>query len=164
VEYGVESQSSVKALDIVYTFTDLFGEALFARREVARRAAQICRAVKLSTTWAEFRKAMPAKELQEIEEGLDEVAPDDAAFSPDQIGWGDDGWYPGPWPPGDVFKWLDAELWQKYGCECRPNPDGEDLYIPPGSAKKIIRALRAQGHHVAKSTNDLPDWISLISS
>ena len=160
----MESQSSVKALDIVYTFTNLFGEALFARREVARRAAQICRAVKLSKIWAEFRKAMPAKELQEIEENRDDVAPDDAPFSPDQIGWGDDGWYPGPWPPGDVFKWLDAELWQKYGCEFRPNPDGEDLYIPPGSAKKIIRALRAQGHHVAKSTNDLPDWISLISS
>ena len=87
----MESRSSVEGLDIVYTFTDLFGEALFARRDVARRAAQICRAVKLSKTWAEF-------------------------------------------------------------------------YIPPGSAKKIIRALRAQGHHVAKSTNDLPDWISLISS
>ena len=160
----MEPQSSVEALDIVYTFTDLFGEALFARREVAKRAAQICRAVKLSTTWGEFRKAMPTEELKEVEENRDDIAPDDAPFSTDQIEWGDDGWYPGPWPPEDVFNWLDEELWQKFGCEFRPNPDGEALYMPPGSAQKIIRALRAHGHHVAKSVDDLPDWIRLICS
>lgn len=160
----MEPLRSVEPLDIVYTYTNLFGEALFARREVASRAAQICRAVKLSSTWGEFRKAMPPEELKIIEENGDEIISDDAPFDPGQIGWGDDGWYTGPWPPGDVFKWLDDELWQKYHCELRPNPNGEDLYIPPGSAKKIIRALRAQGHHVAKSTHDLPDWIRLISS
>ncbi len=66
--------------------------------------------------------------------------------------------------PKMSFNWLDEELWQKFGCEFRPNPDGEALYMPPGSAQKIIRALRAHGHHVAKSVDDLPDWIRLICS
>ena len=156
----MERESSGERLDIVYVGADAPGGALFVRREMAKRAAQICRAVKTSTTWGQFRKAMPAEELKEIEDLRDDVAPDDAPFSPDDIWWGDDGWSPGPWPPEDVFDWLDCGTWEEFGCELEPNPNGESLFIPPESVEKIIRVLRAQGHHVEESVDDLPYWIN----
>jgi hypothetical protein len=47
----------------------------------------------------------------------------------------------------------------RYGCEAQPNPNGMNLYIPAESAEAIADELRARGHHVAESIDDLPDWI-----
>jgi pimeloyl-ACP methyl ester carboxylesterase len=52
-------------LDLVYTVSEIHG-ALFAEREVARRVAQIWRAVEGSTTWGEFRAAMSATDWSDL--------------------------------------------------------------------------------------------------
>jgi hypothetical protein len=55
----VAKSDEPSGLDLVYTPSVNFG-VLFAERDVARRVAQIWRAVDGSTTWGEFRAAMPA--------------------------------------------------------------------------------------------------------
>jgi hypothetical protein len=85
-------------LDLVYTPSEIFG-VLFAEREVARRTAQIWRAVEESTTWGEFRAAMPAADREQVvERREDDIPPDDTPFSADDVGWGIDAHMPPPSP------------------------------------------------------------------
>jgi hypothetical protein len=157
----VDSESSVD-LDIVYTDSAPFLGALFSERETAKRAAQIWRAVTQSTTWGEFRKTMPADIWKEVVDLLDEDAPsDDTPISPDDVpGWGGDGYYLGPWPPEAVIDWFPEDLIDKYGGSITPNPNGANLELPVESADQIAADLRARGHTVEKSIDDLPEWIS----
>jgi hypothetical protein len=68
-------------LDLVYTPSDYFG-VLFAERALARRVAQIWRAVQESTTWREFRTAMPAADWEEVVERCEgDIPSDDTPFT-----------------------------------------------------------------------------------
>jgi hypothetical protein len=158
-----ESESS-EPLDIVYTVNDHFGPALFAERQTANRAAQIWRAVMRSTTWGEFKKTMPVDLWKDVVDSLDEAVPsDDAPFSSDDVpGWGDDGYYPGPWPPEAVLDWFPEDLIDKYGGDVQANPNGANLYLPAENAEKVAAELRARGHRVEESIDDLPEWISYV--
>jgi hypothetical protein len=151
-------------LDIVYTLNDYFG-CLFAERETANMAAWIWCAVMESKTWGEARKAMPEDIWRDVIEPYGEDLPsDDTPFSPDDLpGWGNDGYYPGPWPPEDVLDWFPEDLIDKYGGEVEPNPNGVQLFLPGEAADQIAEELRARGHRVEKSIDgDLPDWISYV--
>ena len=39
-------------------------------------------------------------------------------------------------------------------------PNGLELYLPAEGAEKIALELRARGHLVEESIDDLPEWIS----
>src|SRR5208283_1509876 len=75
-----ESELS-SGLDLVYTPSEYFG-VVFAERALARRAAQVWRAVQESTTWGEFRTAMPAADWEEVVNRLDDDVPPDDTPSP----------------------------------------------------------------------------------
>ncbi len=158
------SSDSSGALDIVYTVDSPFG-ALFAERDIARRTADTWRAVEESTTWGEFRTTMPAGEWKEVVELLDNDVPDDdTPFSSGAVpGWGDDGWYIGPWPPQDVLDWFPDDLIDKYEGDFLPNPNGENLFLRAEAGDQIAEELRARGHRVEKTpTGDLADWVAFL--
>lgn len=147
-------------LDIVYTPHWNFG-VLFAERHLAHRVAQIARAVNESTTWGEFRKAMPKDDWQaEVERRGGVIPPDETPFSPYKFGWGDDGLYTGPWPPQETLKWFPPDLIEKYGgLADESGPCYDHLYLPGDAADAIAEDLRARGHRVEKTlTGDLADW------
>ena len=144
------------SLDIVYAVSQDFDGALFAERSTAGWAAETWRALTKSQTWGEFRAAIQDDSYSEDEE----YPPDDARFSPHQLRGFDDGYYPGPWPPDAAAEWFPEDLIEKYGGECQLTPEGFHLYLPADSAEKIARELRARGHTVEESTDDLPEWIS----
>jgi hypothetical protein len=151
-------------LDIVYTVSDQSNYALFAERDTAKRAAQIWRAVMRSTTWGEFKKTMPVDLWEDVVEPLGEDVPsDNAPFSSDDVpGWGNDGYYPGPWLPEAAVDWFPEDLIDKYGVAVLATPNGLELWVPTEAADQVAAELRARGHTVEKSIDDLPEWISYV--
>ena len=150
--------AATESLDIVYRPHWYFG-VLFAERTLAKRVAQTVRAVNESTTWGQFRKALPAEDWAELVEQGDDIPPDDTPFSAAAFGWSDDGLYTGPWPPGESLKWFPKELIEKYGGKVEGGPWYDNLFLPPEAADAIADELRARGHRVEKTlTGDLFDW------
>jgi hypothetical protein len=151
-------------LDLVYTPSDYFG-VVFAERDVARRTAQIWRAVQESTTWGEFRAAMPAAEWQQVVDQREgDIPPDGTSFTPNDVAWGVDGWYLGPWLPEEEVEWFPEDLIDKYGGEVDwGNPNFDNLFLPGEAADEIANELRTRGHHVEKTlTGDLSYWLSSL--
>jgi len=146
-------------LDIVYAPNSYFG-VIFAERALAKRVAQIARAMNESTTWGEFRKAMPVEDWEEVVRRRKIPADDDTPFSPEAFGWGNDGWIIGPWPPEETLKWFPEDLIERYDGEVDQSGDCYDhLFLPAEAADAIAEELRARGHRVEKTlTGDLPDW------
>ena len=134
-------------LDLVYTPSEYFG-VVFAKRDIAGRTAQVWRAVQGSATWGEFRAAMPAADREEVINQLGEDIPcDDSRFDPENVAWGDDGDFIGPWPPSDALDWFPEDLIDKYGGEIDwDNPNHNQLFLPREAADDIADELRARGH------------------
>ncbi|ORB12998.1 hypothetical protein [Mycobacterium noviomagense] len=141
---------------------------LFAERDVAQRVAQILRAVEGSTTWGEFHAAMPAEDWDHVVElwenwhGDDDMPPDDAPFSPDDVMWGNGGDYEiSPWLPLVERQWFPQDLIDEYGGEVEwANGNYDQLYLPGVFADDIAEELRARGHQVEKTINgDLNYWL-----
>jgi hypothetical protein len=105
---------------------------------------------------------MPAADWEEVVHRLDDVPPDDTPFTPDDVGWGADGWYLGPWLPEEEVEWFSDDLIDKYGGEVDwGNPNYDNLFLPGEAADEIANELRTRGHHVEKTlTDDLSYWLS----
>ena len=148
-------------VDIVYTVNSPWG-ALFATREVARLTARIWRAVYESTTWGEFRAALPDSAWDEVVERLEgDVPDDDTPFSSDDApGWEGDGYFLGPWPPEDVLEWFPDDLIEQFDGDLEVTPNGQNLVLPADAGDEIAEELRARGHTVEETpTGDLADWL-----
>ena len=130
--------------------------ALFVDSGTASRAAQAWRALTKSQTWGEFRAAIQDDSYSEEED----YPPDDAKFSPYQLRGFDNGYGPGPWPPDAAAELFPEELIEKYGGDLDATPNGLDLYFPAENVEKLAAELRARGHTVEESTDDLPEWFS----
>jgi hypothetical protein len=152
-----------ESLDIVYTPHSYCG-VVFAERALAKRVAQIARAVNESKNWGEFRKAMPAEDWEEVVVQRDVIPANDIPFSPEAFGWGEDGWFTGPWPPQEALDWFPKDLIEKYGGRAdTAGPNYDHLFLPGDAVDAIAEELRARGHRVEKTlTGDLPDWLSYI--
>jgi hypothetical protein len=153
--------SVFEPLDIVYTPQSYYG-VIFAERALAKRVARIARAVNESKTWGEFRTAMPADDWEEVVVQRDVIPADDIPFSPEAFGWGEDGWFTGPWPPQEALVWFPKDLIEKYGGRAdTAGPNYDHLFLPGDAADAIAAELRARGHRVEETlTGDLADWLS----
>lgn len=152
------------SLDLVYSPSEYFG-VVFAERDIARRAAQVWRAVQESTTWGEFRATMPAADWEEVLNQLGgDIPSDDGSFEPNDIDWGYDGNFVGPWPPSDALEWFPDDLIDKYGGEIDwGNPNHNQLFLPGEAANEIADELRSRGHQVEETNNgDLNYWLSSL--
>jgi hypothetical protein len=157
-------EQSPTALDIVYTPNPYFG-VLFAERATAAYYGQIARAVRDSTTWGQFRSALPPRALDDILNSYGEdVHADDETFPGDRFAYGDDGWYLGGWPAEDELAWFPEDLIDKYGGSAEySGPNYDHLFFPEGVDDQIAEELRARGHQVEKTlTGDLPDWLNVL--
>jgi hypothetical protein len=152
------------SLDIVCTPNSYFG-ALFAERDTAAYYGKIARAVRDSTTWGQFRDALPADVWDEILSSRGNKAPDDdEPFPGGQFSLcNGDGWYVGGWPAEDEVSWFPDDLIEKYGGSAEyTGPNYDHLFFPKGVADDIAEELRARGHTVEKTlTGDLADWIAM---
>ncbi|MCV7176140.1 hypothetical protein [Mycolicibacterium sphagni] len=149
-------------LDLVYTPSAHFG-VVFAERDVARRTAQVWHAVQDSTTWGAFRTAMPPADWEEaISRRGDDIPPDDNPFTPDDVKWGTDGCYLGPWLPDEEVDWFPEDLIDRYrGTVDGDNLSNYQLFLPGDAADEIAEELRARGHRVEKTAaGDLNYWLS----
>ena len=154
-------------LDIVYTPNSHFG-VLFAERHTAEYYGQIARAVSDSTTWGEFRNALPPDVWNDVlsERGDDELD-DDEPFPHQEFQWGyNDGRFIGGWPTEDELSWFPKDLIEKYGGSADyTGPNYDQLYFPQGVADDIAEELRARGHLVEKTLEgDLADWIDVVGA
>jgi hypothetical protein len=156
-----------EALDIVYTPNSHFG-VLFAERHTAEYYGKIARAVSDSTTWGEFRNALPPDVWDDVLSNRGDDEPDDdEPFPQEEFRYGyHDGWFIGGWPTEDELRWFPEDLIEKYGGSVDlTGPDYDQLYFPPGVADDIAEELRSRGHKVEKTeTGDLPDWIDVVGA
>lgn len=150
-----------RSLDLVYTPSEHYG-VVFAERDVARRTAQVWHAVQESTTWGEFRTAMPTADWEQLVDNREgDIPADDTPFTPDDVSWGHDGDYLGPWPPAEEWRWFPEDLIDKYGGAVDwANANYDELNIPGDAADEIAEELLARGHQVERTTNgDLNYWL-----
>jgi hypothetical protein len=155
-------------LDIVYAPSGTYG-ILFAERVTAQYYGQIARAVRDSTTWGEFRNALPENIWDEefLSNFGDEEPDDDEPFPADEYQYGyNDGQYIGGWPTEDELSWFPKDLIEKYQAqEDHTGPDYELLYFPHDTdADAIAEDLRARGHKVEKDVGHLTDWLDLVGA
>jgi hypothetical protein len=112
---------------------------------------------------------MPATDWEQLVELWDgwyesdvPIPPDDTPFTPDDVGWGDDGYYLiSPWLPEVEREWFPEDLIDKYGGEVEwANANYDQLFLPGEAADDIAEELRARGHQVEKTINgDLNYWL-----
>ena len=154
-------------LDIVYTPNSHF-RVLFAERHTAEYYGQIARALTDSTTWGEFRDALPPGVWDEaLSQRGDDDPDEDEPFPQDEFRFGyHDGWFIGGWPTEDELSWFPEDLIDKYGGSAeRSGPDYDQLFFPEGVADAITGELRSRGHTVEKTeTGDLADWIDFVGA
>lgn len=154
-------------MDLVYTPNSRYG-VLFAERDTAEYYGRVARAIRDSTTWADFREALPEELWDEvIDRRGDDVPDDEEPFPSAEFQYGyHDGWFLGGWPTEDELSWFPKDLIEKYGGSIDlTGPDYDQLYFPPGVAEDLAEELRARGHTVEKTEDgDLDDWISLVGA
>jgi hypothetical protein len=155
-------------LDIVYAPSGTYG-IFFAERETAEYYGRIARAVRDSTTWGEFRNALPENIWEEefLSNFEDDEPDDDEPFPADEYQYGyNDGQYIGGWPTEDELSWFPKDLIEKYKAdEDHTGPDYELLYFPDDAdADAIAEDLRARGHKVEKDVGHLTDWLDLVGA
>jgi hypothetical protein len=124
-----------EALDIVYTPNSHFG-ALFAERHTAEYYGKIARAISDSTTWGEFRNALPPDVWDDVlNDRGDDEPDDDEPFPQQEFQWGyNDGRFIGGWPTEDELSWFPEDLIEKYGGSVDlTGPNYDQLYFPPES-------------------------------
>jgi len=155
-------------LDIVYAPSGTYG-ILFATRETAEYFGQIARAVRDSSTWGEFRNALPEDVWDEefLADFGDEVPDDNEPFPADDYQYGyNDGRYIGGWPTEDELSWFPDDLIEKHEAEADyTGPDYDLLYFPDDAdADAIAEDLRARGHKVETDSGDLSDWLDVVGA
>jgi len=146
-------------MDIVYRVGgDGYEGALFAERDSAERVAQIRRALRESTTWGQFRAALPDDEWEDDLQyrfEFDEDPADDEPFHGDMVPGYADGDYP-EWLRQSQLDWMPRELIEKYAGEVSTTVlNGEVLDLPGYRAEEIAEDLRALGHRVQRTDLDI---------
>ena len=146
-------------MDIVYRVGgDGYEGALFAERDSAERVAQIRQALRESTTWGEFRSALPDDEWEDDLQyrfEFDEDPADDEPFHRDLVPGYADGDYP-EWLRQSQLDWMPRELIEKYAGEVSTTVlNGDVLDLPGHRAEEIAEDLRAMGHSVERTDLDI---------
>lgn len=150
-------------MNIVYWFgtgSNDKDSVVFAERERAERAVQIRAAIEESTTWGEFRRALPPGEwdsyfLEHFEDCEEEVPDDDQAFDSDDVPGYAEGDYP-EWLQQVQLDWFPPELIAKYGGDVGSTVlSGPVLDLPAERAGEIAAELRAMGHTVEETDLDI---------
>ena len=143
-------------MDIVYALSGTYG-ILFATREAAEYYGQIARAVRDSTTWGDFRNALPENIWEEefLSNFDDDVPDDNDPFPTDDYQYG-----------YNELSWFPDDLIEKYQANADyTGPDYDLLYFPEGAdAEAIAEDLRGRGHKVEKDTGNLSDWLDLVGA
>lgn len=144
------------SVDVVYRLgvgSNGCDSVVFAERTRAERVASIIDALQNSTTWGEFRSALPegewAAHFKEYFGDAEEDPPtnDDAFEADDVVGYAD-GDYP-EWLGQVQLEWFPKELIDKYGGEITQSVlNGSALDLPADKAEQIAEDLRALGHTV----------------
>ncbi len=58
---------------------------------------------------------MPADWEQVLDQREADIPSDNTALTSDDVAWGGDGWYLGPWLPEEEVEWFPEDLIDKYG-------------------------------------------------
>lgn len=141
-------------MDIVYRVGgEGYEGALFAERSTAERVAATYAAIDSSTSWTDFRTALPDGEWELILENT-ETEPADwtEPYTADDVPGYSDGDYP-EWIAHTTLDWFPRELIVKHGGEIEDSVhNGFFLTLPAESAPAVAADLRAMGHRVEETS------------
>lgn len=146
-------------MDIVYRpgiGSNGVDSVVFAERQRAERVAQISDALENSTTWGEFRRALPAGEWEQrfqayYDDAEEQPPADEDPFDAEEIPGYTEGDYP-EWLRQVQLEWFPRDLIVKYGGAVGVTVhNGPVLDLPGDKAEQIAADLRALGHTVERS-------------
>ena len=139
---------------LLYRIVGHNGGLVFATQKRAEYVARIHRALRMATTWAQFRSLVPRKEYSEIIASFDyngEPRPKGADdFSPDSVPGFNDGDYP-PWLQQQMCTLLPRTLLERFGTLVATHCNGPYWHIDPKVAPDMVKALVAIGFTVKES-------------
>ena len=141
---------------LAYTISPHNGSVVFATPERARLVDQINRAIGDSTTWGEFRKAMPSAEYSDIVRGFDdcgELRPKGSdPFDASQLPGFDEGGYP-PWLQAEMASILPVSFLHRFAVAESGFTSGSFWTIPQENLAPALVALKESGYVVDKGGN-----------
>jgi hypothetical protein len=124
------------------------GGVVFAPPDRAIYVARIHQALESSTTWGEFRKAMPRKAYSEIIQNVDDgdFHPKSSdPFTADWVPGYADGDYP-PWIQQEMGEYLPKEILERFGTLNDTILNGNFWMIPSSNLDAVCAALTALGY------------------
>lgn len=131
---------------------------VFAERNRAERVSQIKTALENSSTWGELRSALPEGEWEDHFQvdcgGDDEPLDQDAFCAYDDVPSYADGDYP-EWLRQVQLEWFPKDLIDKYGGQVTSTARGPVLDLPGDMAEQIADELRARGHTVCTTDQEI---------
>lgn len=150
------------APQIVYSVIDE-DNLLFVLRGSALYLAELCRALRTSRTWGEFRAAAPEGEVESIEWSFQEAEIDRPAdsdpFDPKVIGGYEDYDWP-PWPMSETLDWMPRDIISTFGSIERTAVSGPYVALPESRESEIVAALRAAGFEVERADELVTEALS----
>ena len=127
------------------------GGVVFATPERAKFIARLHDAIESSTTWGEFRKAVPRAEYSKIVHAFDDACeprPKSAEpFDGEQIAGWSDGDYP-PWLQKEIGDVIPVSVLRRFGRLEATHVNGSFWMVPSESLGAMCEALRALGWDV----------------
>jgi hypothetical protein len=144
---------------LLYRVTEANGGLVFAPPEIAQDNARLHQAIETSTTWEQFRKAIPPREYSEVVRyafdlnGLPRPKGSDPFSSEKVPGW-TDGDYP-PWLQQRMDEFLPEEVLEKFGNRSDTFLNGDFWFLDPADEGGICAMLRSLGWEVERA-QELP--------
>lgn len=146
---------------LLYRVVPHNGGVVFAEEERAREIASIHHAIENSTTWGDFKAAMPPKEYEKIiewyMEGIeydDDVDEEPQPPEPEEPFDGDflicEGDYP-PWLQAEMGRVIPHDLLHRYGKSTETFTSGDFWNIPKTNIEPLVAELRALGFEVEEA-------------
>mgnify|MGYP000597806571 CR=1 FL=1 len=134
---------------LLYRIAPHNGGVVFAEEGRALEIARLHNALRIASTWGEFKTLIPAKEYSAIVrrsfDDLGERRPRSTdGFNAEQIcGWSD-GDYP-PWLQAEMHVCLDTDTLSRFAEERSTAINGKYWHIDPGVLPELLGHLRSAG-------------------
>jgi hypothetical protein len=149
------SQKSTMKQLLLYRVVPHNGGVVFAAEDRAKSIARIHRAIETSTTWSQFRAAIPPGEYSAVMrssfDAIDETRPKASdPFDPEQIAGWSDGDYP-PWLQQEMDDVVPEPLLLQFATREQTAVNGAFWLIPEEQLERICAALRAAGLRVRRA-------------
>ena len=125
------------------TWGEINNEAVFGPAVLIKELGTLRMALD-SETWGEFRTQVSTERIREIDELIEDVPADDAAFTADELPGFADGDWP-EWLHQEMLGWMPQDLITRFGTVEDSVLNGRFLSIPDESGEAVAHELELRG-------------------